>query len=346
MSYTLSTEKRGDVGSWLMLGVFMILVQVVLGGITRLTQSGLSITNWDVILGTLPPMNKADWLAAFDAYKQIPQYEVLNKGMSLQEFKWIYFWEYFHRLWARILGLVFLFPLVWFVVKGRIARVELPKYIFILILGGMQGFMGWIMVKSGLEERIFVDPLKLMLHLLLAAALVILVYRLALENLRPKVIRLFDKRHRNLLILVLVLAIIQVGFGGLVAGSRAALAYPTWPKMGDAWIPGSILAMKPIWHNFLENAATLQFMHRIMAYILVIVTVVIGVKGFGQQSARGFQQANQWMIGLIGVQLLLGILTVISSETHIPVFLGVVHQLTALLFLLAVVRAHYAFKYQ
>ena len=328
-----------------MIGVIMILIQVILGGITRLTESGLSITDWDVVMGTFPPMSKEAWLEAFEEYKQIPQYEVLNAGMSLKEFKWIYFWEYFHRLWARILGLVFFFPLLYFAIRKFIPPRELPKYLFILLLGGLQGFIGWIMVKSGLEDRVFVDPLKLMLHLLAAAALLILVYRLALENLRPPTIRFYSKRIRILFTVLIVLTIIQLGFGGLVAGARAALSYPTWPKMGAVWIPSNILGLEPVWRNFLENNATLQLMHRSLAYIILIFTILLGLRTAGVKASALFHQSRILMMAVVVLQVLLGIVTLLNSKIHIPVSWGVLHQLIGLIFLMVLVRAHYAYKY-
>ncbi|MCP4120497.1 MAG: heme A synthase [Bacteroidetes bacterium] len=344
--YSLNRKSNKLVGYWLLFGVVMILIQVMLGGITRLTQSGLSITNWDVILGTLPPMNQQDWMKAFEGYKQIPQYEVLNKGMSLEEFKWIYFWEYLHRLWGRILGFVFLIPMVLFIAKNQIKKNEVYKYIIVLVLGGMQGVMGWVMVKSGLEERIFVDPVKLMLHLILAAALILLVYRLALENLIPMAIRPYNFSVRKLLGVIIILTLIQISFGGLVAGSRAALAYPTWPKMGAVWVPTGMMDMTPAWRNFIENAGMLQFMHRVMAYVLTIFVFVVIVRCARISRSRSFHKARFYLLVVLLIQILLGILTVIGSKMEIPVALGVFHQLTAFLFLLVTVYLHYTYKYQ
>jgi cytochrome c oxidase assembly protein subunit 15 len=346
MMHSMSGKGNKIIGNWLMLGVCMILVQVVLGGITRLTQSGLSITNWDVILGTLPPMNKQDWLEAFEAYRQIPQYEVLNKGMSLAEFKWIYFWEYIHRLWGRVLGFVFLLPLIFFAVKKYIRPGDLYKYIVVLLLGGMQGFVGWIMVKSGLEDRIFVDPVKLMLHLVLATTLLVLVYRLALENLSPPAVRLYDRRVRQLLGILVVLLMVQIAFGGLVAGSRAALAYPTWPKMGAVWMPDNIMALKPAWKNFLENTATLQFMHRMMAYVIIVYAMIVVMRCARLKGSDSFHRARYYLVGILFFQVILGIITVTMSRMHIPVFWGVAHQLTALILLLVAYYMHYAYKFR
>ena len=343
---TMNRNGNKTVGIWLMLGVVMILVQVVLGGVTRLTQSGLSITNWEVIMGSIPPLNKAGWMEAFNAYKEIPQYEVLNQGMSLQEFKWIYFWEYFHRLWARTMLVVFVIPFVYFIVKQHIKVDQLYKYVIVFLMGALQGTVGWIMVKSGLQERIFVDPVKLMMHLGLAALLMVVVYRLALEQLNPPVVKLYNRNVRRILTALFILTMIQICFGGLVAGSRAALAYPTWPKMGTNWIPQNILGLKPVWTNFLENTATLQLMHRMLAYLLVIFTVYVVFRCSKVKASVNFHRAKYYLLTVIVIQLLVGILTVMHSKIHIPVALGVIHQFTALLFLLITVYLHYSYKYE
>ncbi len=346
MPYQIKGKENKAVGYWLMVGVFMIIVQIVLGGITRLTQSGLSITDWDVISGTLPPLNKAAWIEAFEAYKKIPQYEILNEGMSLTQFKWIYFWEYIHRLWARTLGFVFAIPLVYFVVRKKIEKQEVYKYLLILVLGGMQGAMGWIMVASGLEERVFVDPVKLLLHLMLAVVLLLLVYRLALENLRPPKVRLYDKGLRKLISVLIIFIAIQICMGALVAGSRAALAYATWPKMGTMWIPNNLFSMKPLIRNFVENLATMQFFHRMLAYLLYVYILYVVVKLGNVSSSKPFHKARLNLLIAISVQVLLGIFVLLNSKTHIPVVLGVMHQLGAMILILIATFMHYTYKYR
>jgi cytochrome c oxidase assembly protein subunit 15 len=346
MSYQLKNTGTQKVGYWLLLGVFMIFIQVILGGITRLTGSGLSITEWDVIKGTLPPLNLEQWTEAFNKYKQIPQYEVLNEGMSLAAFKKIYFWEYIHRFWGRVTGLVFFFPFVYFISKRYIKKEEIYKYIIIMILAAIQAAMGWIMVASGLEDRVYVDPVKLMLHLFFATVLLIFVYRLALENLHPPKVRLFKNGVRNLLTFLVLLIILQICVGGLVAGSKAALAYPTWPKMGNVWIPGNMLSLQPAWLNLVENFATIQFIHRTIAYILVIYAFYIIIKYSDLNTSDQFHRGRLFLLIAISAQLLLGILTVMNSKIQIPVALGVLHQLGAMILLLVSVYLHYIYKYK
>lgn len=346
MTYQLRNKGNERVGYWLMIGVFMIIIQVILGGITRLTGSGLSITEWDIVKGTLPPMNLEAWNVAFEKYKQIPQYEILNEGMSLREFKGIYFWEYIHRLWGRITGLVFFFPFAYFVFKDVIKKHEIYKYVIIMGLAVIQAAMGWIMVASGLEDRVYVNPLKLMLHLFFATALLFFVYRLALENLSPPKIKLYSKSIRKQLSFLLILTTIQICLGGLVAGSKAALAYPTWPKMGGKWIPGNLMSIQPFWLNFVENLATIQFMHRMVAYVLVIYTFYLIFRCARLRTSDAFHRGRLYLMIVITIQLLLGIFTVINSKLHIPVALGVLHQLGAMIFLLVATFVHYTYKYK
>ncbi|MEZ5023022.1 MAG: COX15/CtaA family protein [Chitinophagales bacterium] len=346
MSYQLKGNKNVAVGNWLIIGVIMIVVQVVLGGITRLTESGLSITEWDVVSGTLPPLNKAQWLELFNKYKATPQYQIINEGMSLGQFKWIFFWEYFHRLWARTLGFVFAIPLAYFIIKQKIKKHEIFKYLLILVLGGMQGAMGWIMVASGLEDRVFVDPVKLMLHLFLAVILLMLVFRLALENLMPPTVKLFNKSDRRLLSGLIIFILVQIGMGAIVAGSRAALAYPTWPRMGEVWIPNNLWSMKPIWHNLVENLATIQFLHRMIAYVLVLFVLFVVVQLRSVPAAISFHKARKYLLIGIFIQFMLGVLTVMNSKLQIPVTLGVLHQFGAMMMILIATFMHYTYKYR
>ncbi len=344
--YQLRNRGNKLVGNWLLFGLFFIIIQVLLGGITRLTQSGLSITDWKPILGSIPPLNAEDWQETFNRYKSIPQYEILNEGMSLKAFKWIYFWEFTHRLWGRLLFMVFLIPTIFFIVKNKISSSETYKYIVVLVLIILQGVMGWIMVQSGLQERIFVAPLKLMIHLFLAALLFVLVYRLALENLHPPRVRLYDRGIRKLLFILVILTMVQLCFGAFVAGSQAALAFPTWPKMGANWIPGGLMKITPIWKNFVENVAMVQVMHRFMAYILLIFTIYVIIKSGRFSANQSFHKGRLILLVTILIQVILGILTLINAKTHIPVVLGVLHQFAAFMFLLITINLHYSYKYR
>lgn len=344
---TLSNQDKQVVGKWLIFTVFMLIIQILLGGITRLTDSGLSITEWKLVLGTIPPLNQKQWLEAFEAYKGIPQYEALNDTMTLTQFKWIYFWEYIHRLWGRIVvGFVFFIPFLVYYFNGKIQNKDLHKYVGVVILMGIQGAMGWIMVKSGLQDRIFVDPVKLMLHLLFAAILLILVYRLALENLNAYSAKKFEPQKRNLLSGLLLLLLTQLCLGALVAGSRAALAFPTWPKMGEAWIPTGLLAQKPVLINFVNNLATMQFMHRMFAYFIAIYVIFIVVKFSKESGTLAFHNIRKLLLGVIFLQIALGIFTLLHSKIEIPIILGVLHQMGGMVLLLIATFMHFSYKYK
>lgn len=343
----MNEHKNKVVGIWLLIGVGMIFFQVILGGITRLTESGLSITEWDVVSGTLPPLNAAQWNEVFEAYKASPQYELVNQGMNLSQFKMIYFWEYVHRLWARLLGFVFLLPFLFFIVKRYIKPIEALKYLSIFVLGGLQAMVGWIMVKSGLVDMPWVAPGKLTLHLLLASALYILTLRFALEKLTPKETKYYPKFLRGNIYFLLILIIVQISLGGMLAGWKAALTYPTWPTMNGEWVPTDLFVLKPTWKNFLENKATIQFFHRITAYIIIFYVVFIYLKSQSMPVPKLFKRGRHIMLLLAILQVLLGITTLyLSKKGEVPVLFGVLHQACAFLLLMWTVALHYWFKYK
>jgi cytochrome c oxidase assembly protein subunit 15 len=343
----MDSLKNKQVGIWLLIGVAMILFQIVLGGITRLTGSGLSITEWQPILGVLPPMNAEDWNKAFDAYKKFPQYELVNQGMTISQFKTIFFWEYLHRLWARSLGIVFLIPFIYFLIKRIISLKEIPKFLLIIILGGLQGAMGWIMVASGLVEMPWVEPTNLSLHLLLATILLVFVFRIALEKLTPKESKYYPKYLRGTIFFLFLLILVQIGLGGMVAGWKAALTYPTFPKMNGEWIPKDLMSLEPVWKNFLENKGTLQFSHRLTAFIILFYVVFIYFKSQNMPVPKLFKRGRHVMLIICIVQILLGITTLLLSKSgHIPVYVGVMHQFCAFLLLLSTVALHYWFKFK
>lgn len=334
------------VGIWLLIGVAMIFFQVMLGGVTRLTGSGLSITEWNLVLGTIPPLNQEQWMAAYDQYRQFPQYEMVNRGMSLDEFKWIYFWEYVHRLWGRLLGFVFLLPLIYFVAKKHIPLRKTPRYLVLFVLGGLQGAMGWIMVKSGLVDMPWVSPTKLTAHLLLAAALYIFTFRLALANLLGKQVQFHSRVVRGSLMTLLWLILLQIALGGMVAGWKAAIPYPTWPTMNGAWIPDNMFTLKPWWTNWLENKALLHFAHRLVGYIIFVYVVSMFMKMSTIPKGPIFHRARWTLLGFVTLQLILGILTVVNSRGSVPVGYGVLHQAGAFLLLLNLVYLHFVYKYR
>lgn len=323
-------DRLRPVRIWLYgLAAFVLLI-VVVGGITRLTESGLSITSWKPISGVIPPLNDAEWQAEFEAYQQIPQYSVVNSWMSLGDFKYIFFWEWFHRLLARMLGLVFLVPFVVFLFQKRLPRdLALPLF-GLFILGGFQGALGWWMVTSGLTELTSVSQYRLAAHLT-AASLLFLALIYVARSLEPgRVLGRVTPFQMLTSAILLGLIVMQIGAGAFVAGLDAGMGYQTWPLMDGAIIPNGLFIMDPAWRNLFENALTVQFIHRGIAYVIV---AYVGWLLWRRHKDGGFSGVHGWLprIGIIVLlQVCLGIATLLAS---VPIGLAVGHQ--ALAFMLA-----------
>ena len=325
-----ASDPLRPVRIWLYgLAAFVLLI-VVVGGITRLTESGLSITSWKPVSGVIPPLNQAEWEAEFEAYKQIPQYSVLNSWMSLDDFKFIFFWEWFHRLVARFLGVLFIVPFVIFLFQKRLPRDLAWPLFGLFILGGFQGALGWWMVSSGLTELTSVSQYRLAAHLTAASLLFIALIYVARSLSPGRVLGRVSGFHMGTAVLLLVLIILQVGAGAFVAGLDAGMGYQTWPLMDGAIIPGGLFAMNPAWRNLFENALTVQFIHRGLAYLIV---AYIGYMIWRRYSDGGFGGVHGWLprIGaIVLLQVGLGIATLLMS---VPIGFAVGHQ--ALAFMLA-----------
>lgn len=325
-----ASDRLRPVRIWLYgLAAFVLLI-VVVGGITRLTESGLSITSWKPLSGVIPPLNDAEWQAEFEAYQQIPQYSVLNSWMSLSDFQYIFFWEWFHRLIARFLGVLFIVPFVVFLVQKRLSR-ELALPLFgLFVLGGFQGALGWWMVSSGLTELTSVSQYRLAAHLTAASLLFIALIYVARSLSPGRVLGRVTSFHMSTGVLLLVAVILQIGAGAFVAGLDAGMGYNTWPLMDGAIIPNGLLAMDPVWRNLFENALTVQFIHRGIAYLIV---AYVGYLLWRRQQDGGFAGVHGWLprIGFIVLlQVGLGVATLLMS---VPIGLAVGHQ--ALAFMLA-----------
>lgn len=325
-----ASDPLRPVRIWLYgLAAFVLLI-VVVGGITRLTESGLSITSWKPVSGVIPPLNQAEWEAEFEAYKQIPQYSVLNSWMSLDDFKFIFFWEWFHRLVARFLGVLFIVPFVVFLFQKRLPRDLAWPLFGLSILGGFQGALGWWMVSSGLTELTSVSQYRLAAHLTAASLLFIALVYVARSLSPGRVLGRVTGFHMATAALLLVLIILQIGAGAFVAGLDAGMGYQTWPLMDGAIIPGGLLAMDPAWRNLFENALTVQFIHRGMAYLIVAYVAYLIWRRY---SDGGFGGVHGWLprIGaIVLLQIGLGIATLLMS---VPIGFAVGHQ--ALAFMLA-----------
>lgn len=326
------------VRNWLLAGVVMVFFQVVLGGVTRLTGSGLSITRWDIVTGTIPPLSAQEWEVAFAAYQQTPQYQKINAGMSLADFKFIFFWEYVHRLWARIMGFVFMIPFLVFLLKGRLHKRLLNRLIRVVGLAALAASFGWIMVASGLRDRPWVNAYALTVHLSIGTTLFIYLLYTWLKEGQPGQIYTF--RHwRTRTLWFLVLAGIQLAFGGLMAGMKAALLYPTWPTMYGEWIPKNLL-IPGNWtlDNFLLYDQTgfmpslVQAIHRNLGYIILVYGVIF-LLAWRRELPRDDHYLGWMLLGIILVQVSLGILTLTGSIGSVPVFYGAAHQGLGILFL-------------
>jgi len=318
---------------WLYLVAAMIVGMIVLGGLTRLTDSGLSMVEWNVVLGVVPPISEADWQSTFEKYKQFPQYQKHFPDMNLDEFKFIFYMEYTHRLLGRLIGLVFFLPFVFFLVKKWLHPPFLRRCLLLFFLGGLQGVVGWIMVKSGLVDIPRVSHFRLTLHLGLALLVFSITlwyaYRLSF-GVRAEHASDIGKMGK-LSWWVLGALGIQILSGGMVAGMRAGHAFNTWPTMNGAWIPGGLWTYDSISRNLLENPVMLQFFHRWWAILVAIFVVVFAIRFWHRSQSRLLFHARVCLIVLVVIQVLLGIGTLVM---RVPVSLASLHQLGAVLLLI------------
>lgn len=328
----MANKDNKKVIYWLLTGCLLIFIMVVVGGITRLTHSGLSISNYKLISGTLPPMSDTAWQEAFDLYKQYPEYKKLNNHFDLEDFKNIYFWEWLHRFIGRMIGLVFIIPFLYFLIKKQLSKPTIKKSIILLVLGGFQGFLGWYMVKSGLVDRPDVSHYRLAMHLTTAFITFAYTFWVALDLMFPDR-KPIDKPLRNLIRIGMLVLVVQIIWGAFVAGLDAGWIHNHWPKMSDGlWIHETVTTEQiPVWKNFVEGKSGVQFIHRYLAYIVVAFVVIIWFKTRKILLTTLQKYAINSLMLLVFVQFVLGIFTLILQ---VPVILGVLHQITAF-FLLA-----------
>lgn len=350
-----SKKYSKEVLYWLIIGIIMVFLQVVIGGITRLTESGLSITKWNVVSGTLPPLTEAAWQHEFDLYKQTPQYLEINEGMSFSDFKFIYFWEYVHRLWARFMGFVFLIPFIWFLIKKKLDKTLLNDLGVVMLLAILAAAFGWIMVASGLIERPWVNAYKLSLHLLIAFSVYVALFWTYLKAKwkRPN-LKLNKFKVMSLFYWFIGIFIFQLFLGGVLSGMRAAVVYPTWPDMHGIYFPSIIFDLSQ-WNadnfnNYDKNPfmpALIHFLHRNTAYLVLILGFILSfkmIKHIKVVNNINFKSLGFLFAGVITLQAVIGILTVLNSQGKIPVFLGVLHQSGALILTTVVVYLFFLLK--
>jgi heme a synthase len=337
--------KPGDkkwIRLWFISGAVLILLILVIGGITRLTGSGLSMTDWKPIMGAIPPLSEQQWEEAFEQYKQFPEYQQINRGMDLADFKFIYFWEYLHRMIGRLIGIVFLIPFVYFVAKKKLNMKWLKRSTWLFVLGGSQGLMGWYMVQSGLVDLPYVSPYRLTAHLMLAFVIFgfCVWYAADLTKFKPQ----YEPRKKELsawLIVLLGLTMVQVAYGGLVAGLNAGHVYNTFPKMFQYWVPPEIMALDPWFRNFTENSSTVQFVHRLLATLLGLAVIVYWIRLYLAKTSRS---AKMWGLGILAIILIQYALGVFTLITHVDITLAVLHQLFALILIATLLIAIYRVK--
>lgn len=343
ISTARASVAPAKVAAWLLVCCALVFAIVVVGGVTRLTRSGLSIVEWQPILGTLPPMNQAQWLEAFAQYQLTPEYLKVNRGMSLEAFKGIFWWEYFHRLLGRLIGFAFLLPLLWFWWRGQIRRSLALKLAGIFVLGGLQGAMGWYMVKSGLVDDPRVSQYRLTAHLSIALAIYAAMLWTALGLLyrdpAPTNPRTAPLRKLGWIITSLVVYMAMTG--GFVAGIRAGAAYNTFPLMNGHWLPPEMFLLEPWYANFFNNMATVQFDHRLGAWALALFVPWFWLRARRMSLAPRAVLALNLLLGMLALQIALGIATLLLA---VPIALGAAHQGGAVLLLTAALLVNHALR--
>lgn len=316
---------------WLLTGCFLIFLMVIVGGITRLTNSGLSISNYKLISGTIPPLNEQEWQEAFELYKQYPEYQKLHYHFGLEEFKDIYFWEWLHRVIGRFIGVVFIIPFLYFLIRKQLSRPTIKKSLILLALGAFQGFLGWYMVKSGLVDVPWVSHYRLAMHL--TTAFITFAYALwvALDLIYPQR-KNIDKGFRNLVRLGMGILLIQIIWGAFVAGLDAGFIHNFWPMMTEGKLVHETVytEQSPVWRNFIEGKSGVQFIHRYLAYIVVAVIGYIWYRSRKMQLTGLQSKGINFLLIMVFIQFVLGVFTLIYA---VPIVLGVLHQVGAFMLL-------------
>ncbi len=337
-------RSQRAVGNWLLIGVIMIIIQVLLGGITRLTGSGLSITEWDVITGTIPPLNKTKWLEEFAKYRQTPQYRLLNTDFTLSDFKFIYFWEWIHRWWARWMGVVFAVGFIYFLVKRYFKSAMIKPLLILFLLGALQGAVGWIMVASGLTgDAVYVKPTRLALHFIFALGLLCYTFWFMLQLKIKKEQVVADIKLNRFTCWMLALLVVQLLLGALMAGHKAATAAPSWPSINGEWLPAALLKEKPVLVNFIENKITIHFFHRGIAYLFFVLALIWYYYSIRVKGSALFTSTKFVIPALVLLQVLLGVVSVVVSPGIVPNHWGMfewmaqLHQLAGMCLLLSLV---------
>ena len=343
---------------WLCIGLFMVYMQIIIGGITRLTGSGLSITEWEIVTGTLPPLSEGDWQIEFEKYKETPQFEKINRDMELGSiftegsFKFIYFWEYLHRLWARSMGFVFIIPFFLFYFQKKLPRSLIKRLGAVIALAALAATFGWIMVASGLIERPWVNAYKLSVHLCIGISVFIVLWWAFIRYIHPhrKVLKIHPPGYLRWLLLLLIF---QIFLGGVMSGTKAALFINTWPDLHGEMIPKEVFkGSNWNYENFNEYEQSsflvtlVQFLHRSVAYLITILAFVVGVRFFRRSEVdEKLSLSYKVFLSMLSLQIIIGIMTLVKSVGLIPVSWGVFHQAVAVLVLSSFVWHYFYASY-
>ena len=339
------------VAVWIGLGVIMLMIQVILGGVTRLTGSGLSITEWNVVTGTLPPLSERQWLAEFDKYRQTPQFQLLNMDFQVEDFKFIFFWEWLHRFWARLIGVVFIVGFVYLVARRYLKKEMVRPLLILFLLGALQGAVGWIMVASGLTgDAVYVKPTRLALHFIFAMGLIAYAFWFLLDLRIPAAERLRRPETVRFAVTLVALTSIQLVFGALMAGHKAATAAPTWPDINGNFIPAGMFQHSPFILNLIDNKITIHFIHRSLAYLLIVLICWLSWNlSRNRDAPTSIRRYRMLPFILVLLQAVLGITSLSFSKSIVPGHWGSfewfaqLHQVTGMLLVLSLIMIVYLF---
>lgn len=317
-------SENFQINLWLVSLMSIILLMIIVGGLTRLTESGLSMVDWRLFMGTIPPLSHGDWLKVFEDYKQYPEYQIKNINMTLSEFKYIFWWEYGHRVLGRLIGIIFIIPFIYFALKKYFSNEELYSYSFLLFLGGAQGIIGWWMVKSGLDVNPYVSHLRLAVHLIIAQIILSLIAYLFLKRLDIGIYKNNFSSHRTFFIFFNIIIFFTVVYGAFMAGLDAGKSFNTWPKMGDNYIPENLIFIEDRLFGFFDNSVFIHFFHRALAYLSFLTILYMCFKHF-----KGIENKYQKIhflivLFLVLIQLFIGVFVVLSN---VQVSLGSIHQI-------------------
>ena len=317
-------SENFQISLWLVSLMSIILLMIIVGGLTRLTESGLSMVDWRLFMGTIPPLSHGDWLKVFEDYKQYPEYQIKNTHMTLSEFKYIFWWEYGHRVLGRLIGIIFIIPFIYFALKKYFSNEELYSYSFLLFLGGAQGIIGWWMVKSGLDVNPYVSHLRLAVHLIIAQIILSLIAYLFLKRLDIGIYKNNFSSHKTFFIFFNIMIFFTVIYGAFMAGLDAGKSFNTWPKMGDNYIPENLIFIEDRLFGFFDNSVFIHFFHRALAYLSFLTILYMCFKHF-----KGIENKYQKIhflivLFLVLIQLFIGVFVVLSN---VQVSLGSIHQI-------------------